>query len=241
VVAGADDSKIIRVGVYENQPQIFTDDTGKVSGFWPDIIEYIASQEGWKIEYKQGTWSECLQRLENNEIDIMPDVAYTEERTGTYDFSQEAVCTSWSRVYTRIGSGIQSILDLEGKKIAVLKGSVNVDGPEGIKDLVKSYNINCIFIEADSYTRVFELMESGEADAGVVTKDFGYQNETDYKVLKSDIIFQPIVLYFAFPKNSSSTPYLIERINNDMRILKQDNNSVYYRSLDRWLAVKPAE
>jgi signal transduction histidine kinase len=237
----ADDPKIVRVGIYENQPKIFTDDKGNAAGFWPDIIEYIASAEGWKIEYKRGTWSECLKRLGNNEIDIMPDVAYTIERTKTYDFSHEAVYTSWSRVYTRTGTGIQSIIDLDGKKIAVLQGSVNTEGPEGIKELVKSYNINSTFIDADSYTRVFELVASGEADAGVVSKDFGYQHETDFKVLKSSVIFQPSLLYFAFPKNSSLTPYLIERIDHHIRALKQDNNSVYYRSLDKWLGAKAAE
>ena len=78
----------------------------KFAGFWPDIIEYIASAEGWQIEYKQGTWSECLNRLEHSEIDVLPDVAYTEARAKTYDFSHEAVYTSWSRVYTREGTGI---------------------------------------------------------------------------------------------------------------------------------------
>ncbi|MGA2158470.1 MAG: ATP-binding protein [Dehalococcoidia bacterium] len=241
VVAAPDDSKTVRVGVYENQPQIFTDDKGKVAGFWPDIIEYIASVEGWTIQYKQGSWSDCLQMLGNGEIDVMPDVAYTEERSEIYDFSQEVVYTSWSRVYTSTGSGIQSILDLEGKKIAVLKSSVNVEGPEGIKELVKSFNINCTFIETDSYASVFKLVESGEADAGVVTKDFGYPYETDYKVFKSAVIFQPILLYFAFPKNSSLTPYLSERIDHYVRALKQADNSIYYRSLDKWLSIVPAE
>ena len=32
----------LKVGVYENSPKIFTDDKGNASGFWPDIIEYIA-------------------------------------------------------------------------------------------------------------------------------------------------------------------------------------------------------
>ncbi len=236
----ANDLKIIRVGIYENQPKIFTDDQGKASGFWPDIIEYMASTEGWTIEYKHGTWSECLKRLENNEIDIMPDVAYTEGRTKTYAFSHEAIYSSWSRVYARTGTEIQSVLDLDGKKIAVLQGSVNTEGPEGIKELVKSYNISSTFIDTDSYARVFELVESGEVDAGVVSKDFGYQHETDYKVIKSNVIFQPSLLHFAFPKNSSLTPYLIARIDENIKSLKQDNNSIYYQSLDKWLGARPA-
>jgi ABC-type amino acid transport substrate-binding protein len=79
----------VRVGLYENTPKIFTDEKGIASGFWPDIINHVASQEGWKIEYVPGTWTESLQRLEKNEIDVMPDVAYTEARKATYAFSKD--------------------------------------------------------------------------------------------------------------------------------------------------------
>jgi len=235
----ADDSITVRVGIYENSPKIFTDDKGNASGFWPDIIEYIASKEGWKIEYVHGTWTECLTRLENTEIDIMPDVAYSEERSALDDFSNEIVYVSWSRVYTREGVDIQSLLDLEGKNVAVLKGSVNVEGPDGIKALVSAFHVNCSFIEVDSYIKVFELIQNGEADAGVTSKDFGYQHEKEYNVLETAIIFQPASLYFAFSKNSSLTPYLIERVDYHVKELKEDQGSIYYQSLDKWLGVKP--
>ncbi len=241
MTASADDSVIVRVGIYENSPKIFTDETGKASGFWPDIIEYIASEEGWEIEYIPGTWEECLRRLGQNEIDIMPDVAYTEERGVLYDFSNETVYTSWSWAYTREGTDIQSILDLEGKNIAVLKGSINFEGPEGIKELVNAFDLNCTFTEVDSYTRVFELVESGEADVGVTSKDFGNQHETDFDVAKTAIIFQPAPLYFAFPKDSALKPYPIDRIDSHMKELKANGDSIYYQSLERWFAVKSIE
>jgi len=239
--ASADESITVRVGAYENSPKIFTDETGRVSGFWPEIIEYIAAEEGWQVEYVPGTWMECLERLGAGEIDIMPDVAYTEERAELYAFSNEPSYVSWSRVYTKEGAGIQSILDLEGKRIAVLEGSINVEGPEGIKKLVSAFDINCTFAEVDSYTRVFELVESGEADAGVTSKDFGNQHEADFNVVKTSIIFQPASLYFAFPKGADLAPYFIERIDARMKELKADENSVYYQALERWLGAKPVE
>lgn len=241
VVVAAADSKIVRVGVYENPPKIFIDDKGKPSGFWPDILGYMASTEGWEIQYVKGTWSECLHMLEKNEIDVMPDVAYSEERQQLYDFSHEVVYTSWSKIYRRPGTDIQSIIDLEAKTIAVLKGSINVEGVEGIKKLVKSFAINCIFIETNSYSKVFELIESGEADAGVASKDFGNLHQATFKIVETPIIFQPSLLYFAFSKESVVTPYLIERIDNRVRELKQDSNSVYYQALSRWLGIVPSE
>ncbi len=121
-VVAVDDSKIVRVGIYENQPKIFTDDKGNPSGFWPDIIGNIALKEGWKIQYVHGTWTECLQRLASNEIDIMPDVAYTEERNRTYSFSHEVVYISWSNIYSRAGANIYSIPRPGRKKHSGIKG-----------------------------------------------------------------------------------------------------------------------
>jgi ABC-type amino acid transport substrate-binding protein len=234
----ADDELTVRVGVYENPPKIFTDEEGKASGFWPDIIQHIARKEGWKIEYVPGSWAECLQRLESNEIDIMPDVAYTAERGQTYQFGNEVVYTSWAAVYAREGSGIQSVLDLEGKTIAVLQGSVNVEGPGGIKELVGAFNVDCTFIEAASYAGVFELVRSGDADAGVTSKDHGYRYKADFNLEETPIIFQPSLLYFAFPKDSSLTPSLIVRIDADVRSIKENSDSVYYQALDQWFAQK---
>ncbi len=240
-LVSADSPLTVKVGIYNNEPKIFMDEQGNPSGFWVDIIEHIASQEGWEIQYVPGTWQECLTRLENGEIDMMPDVAYTEERAKKYEFSREPVYTSWSTVYVRPNSRIECILDLEGKNIAVLKGSVNVEGPEGIKQLTRSYNINCTFTEVDSYQIVFELVANGEADAAVVSKDFGHQHAPKYRLVRTAIIFQPSLLYFAFPKGSSLTPRLIERIDQRVIALKNDGNSLYYVSLDRWFGIRPGE
>jgi signal transduction histidine kinase len=235
------DTITVRVGIYENSPKIFTDDQGGATGFWPDLISYIASQEGWQIEYKHGTWAECLQKLQNNEIDIMSDVGYTEDRSKIYDFSQESAYTSWSTVYSRGSSNIQSILDLEGKNVAVMKGSVNVEGQGGIKQLVQAFNISCNFIETESYTRVFEIVQSGEADAGVTSKDFGYKYKAEYKLAETPVIFQPSQLYFAFSKGASLTPYLIGKIDQQLKLIKNNRDSVYYRLLGKWFEQVPIE
>jgi len=234
-------STTVRVGLYENKPRIFIDEEGNASGFWVTIIEYIASREGWEIEYVPGTWTESLTKLENHEIDMMPDVAHTEEREALYAFSDATVYASWSRVYARKGVDIRSTLDLEGKNVAVLGGSISVEGPEGIKELVSAFDVDCAFIELESYDRVFEMMDSGEADAGVVSRDFGTLRESDFPVVKTDILLQPVYLYFAFPKDSSLTPYLIERVDYHVNELKDDTDSVYYQALEEWLGIAPAE
>ena len=90
-------SLTVRVGVYENPPKIYTTPDGTISGFWPDLLRYIADQEGWHLEWVPGTWEQGLARLEQNQIDMMPDVAWTEARSQKYAFSMQKVLVSWSQ------------------------------------------------------------------------------------------------------------------------------------------------
>ena len=63
----------VYVGVYENYPKIYVDETGNVNGFWADLMNYIGEQEGWEIYYVTGYWEEGLERLGNNDIDMLVD------------------------------------------------------------------------------------------------------------------------------------------------------------------------
>lgn len=237
----ADKPLTVRVGAYENPPKIFTNENGVISGFWPDLVEYVAGQEGWQIEWVHGTWAQCLERLQEDEIHVMPDVAFSEERSKKYRFSSEVVLPSWSQVYTQEGTGIESILDLEGKRVAILKGSVNVEGSGGIKELVRKFDVTCTFINVNSYLKVFQLVQGGEVDAGITNKDFGALHSAAYGLYGTAIVFQPLDNQFAFPVEGSLTSYLIETVDRHIRVIKGDDQSVYYRSLEKWLGVAPNE
>jgi ABC-type amino acid transport substrate-binding protein len=62
--------------------------------------------------------------LENGKIDVMTAIAYSEERDIIYDFSNETVFFNWGTVYTRSGSTIDSLFDLENKRVAVLANDI---------------------------------------------------------------------------------------------------------------------
>ena len=106
-----------------------------------------------------------MERLENNEIDIMLDVGITPERQKKFLFSNETVLLSWSRLYTQKGINLESVMDLEGKTIAGLKGSFNIEGPEGLKDIIDKFGLNSKIIEMDDYHAVFKAIQSGEVFA----------------------------------------------------------------------------
>jgi len=229
----------VRVGVYDNPPKVAIDEAGAVSGLYPALLEHITAEEGWVIEYVQGTWTESMARLDRGEIDLMVDVAYTAPRQELYAFNEETVLVNWGTVYTRPGLKVLSLPELEGLRVAVMRGSTHTVDPGGIVDLVERFGIRCTFIERDNYTEVFQALASGEADVGVVNRVFGLTFEVDFGVERTPIVFNPIELRFALPLDGPLTPLLIDRIDHRLAELKEDPDSVYYQALEEHLLVTP--
>ncbi len=225
----------IRVGLYENPPKIFTGPDGRAAGFFAEVLDEIARREGWRLEYVPGSWTECLERLSRRELEIMVDVAWSEERAEPFEFNKENLLTNWGRVYAARPGEIYSLLDLRGKRVATMKGSIHTNGPEGIISLSRRYDLGCVIVEADGYREVFELLERGAADAGIVNRIFGIQSEESYAVHRTPVVINPANLLFAFPRGRSINPILIDRIDARVREMKQNPGSPYYQAIERHL------
>jgi len=213
----------IKVGIYNNEPLIFTDTDGKGKGIFADIIEHVASNEGWQIEYVAGTWQQCLSSLKNNEIDILCTIAFSEDRDKLYDFNKENLLTNWGQLYTPRGSNIRAITDVATKKIAVLKGDIHYTI---FTQIVKRFGIKCKIIEMDDYHSVLNMVSQNQADAGIVNRFFGIKYEMKYNVDKSGVIFNPIKIHYAVPEGKNKE--LIATIDRYIRLFEEDSGSVYY-------------
>jgi len=223
------DSRIVRVGVYENAPKVFTAESGKPSGIFIDIIEHIAETEGWDVKYVAGTWTEGLDRLKKGEIDLMPDVAYTAERNKIYSFHKVPVLSSWYQVYAPRGHNIRSILDLNSKRIVVLDRSVQ---QEAFARLSKGFGLNVTLIPMEDYKKSFEMVAAGKADAAITNKFYGDMHAKTYGLEDTAVVFEPSDLFFAAPKNINTA--LLDAIDHHLSILKKDPQSLYYASLKHW-------
>ena len=219
----------IKVGIYNNEPLIFIDTDGKGKGIFADIIEYVASKEGWQIKYVAGTWQQCLSRLENNQIDILCTIAFSKDRNKRYDFNKKNLLTNWGQLYTAKNSHIKAVTELAGRKVAVLNGDIHYDI---FNKIIKEFGIKCQIIETDDYSAVMDLISRNKADAGVVNRFFGTKYGKRYNIDKSGVIFNPIKIHFAVPKGKNHE--IIAAIDRHTILLKNEEGSVYYRSLEKW-------
>ena len=111
----------LRVGVYHNPPKIQLAEGEPPTGFWPELTRVIAAAEGRSVEWVSGDWNTLLSELASSDIDVLVDVAVTEQRRERIVFGEETVHVSWSRVYAAPGVDIEVIPDLRGRRVGVLE------------------------------------------------------------------------------------------------------------------------
>lgn len=231
IFSASADNRIVTIGIYENAPKIFISDSGRPAGIFIDIIEYIAKDEGWRLQYVPGTWGEGLNRLEKGRIDLMSDVAYTAEREKIFSYHKVPVLSSWFQVYARKGSNIKTILDLAGKRVAVLERSVQ---EEAFLRLADSFGLHPTLISVPDYQTLFRKVAGGEADAAITNRFYGLMHAKKFELEDTAVVFNPSNLFFAAPKDTNED--LLNAIDAHLSNLKQDTQSIYYQSLKKWIS-----
>jgi signal transduction histidine kinase len=222
----------IRVGIYKNAPKVFTDDEGRASGIFVEILELIAEQEDWELEYIPGTWPEGLARLDSAEIDLMADVAYSSERESRFNFHSVPVIPSWYQVYAREDSDIQTLLDLQDKTIVVLEQSVQ---QAAFEKIVQGFGLFYTLTTVTDYEDMFKMVSDGRADAAVASNYFGQMHAPLYGMKNTGVVFEPSDLFFAAPKDSHEA--LLETIDRHLQDLKSNPSSAYYQILKDWSSI----
>lgn len=232
----AQTEQVVRVGVYNNPPKIYIEADGTVGGFHAELIKEIGRKNGWSIEFVQGTWNELLNMTEAGEVDVMVDVALSSERLRRFSFNDETVFVNWAVIYSRRGFQPQSFVDLDGARVAAMENGIHTVGESGIVSLARAFDLDIELILVPDYRSAFELIDRGEADVAVVNRIFGGTFVDDFDIERTSVIFNPISIRYALPKNDDRTPILIRQIDTTLRTLKKDNNGLYYRLLDRYMA-----
>lgn len=227
----SDDNRTFKVGIYNNKPKIFIDNKNRPQGFFIDILEDIARSHNLKLEYIPCRWELCMDYLERGELDIMPDVAYSQERAQKFAFHKEIILTNFSILYAKESDEARSIPALDKKRIALLKESIQL---KELQDLSSLYAVNPSFIFTENFEEAFLLIKQGKADFAAVNRYFGASYAHEYGLQETSILLNPSALKFAFSHAAASTELLLI-FDESIAKLKADPASAYYAAKKRWL------
>jgi len=222
--------QVIRIGVFPNPPVAFKDDKGKWRGISIDVLQAIANQKGWKLEYVEGSFSKLLKNFEADEIDIISMMAYSDKRAEKYTFSRNAIISNWGLIYSRPDSKISSLLDLEGKRVGVMKNNIH---DTAFRKLAKKFNLKIKVVELENFRDVMENVQTGKIDAGVANRLFGALNASKYHLAETGIIFNPINIHYSSLKPEHKT--ILNVIDQQLLAFKADKDSIYFSAIRHWM------
>ena len=156
--------KIIRVGSFEDTFN-YVDEHGVRRGYGYELMQALAGYTGWKFEYVKCDWSNCFEKLENGEIDIMGDISYTDDRAKEMLYSEETMGEEKYVLYADLSDNdiiASDFKSLDGKRIGVLKGTkpenmltewenkngihtehVNISGNSDVEKKLANHEIDC--------------------------------------------------------------------------------------------------
>ena len=164
--------KLIRVGSFEDTFN-YCNEKGARKGYGYELLETLSGYTGWQFEYVTCDWSDCFEKLENGEIDIMGGISYTEDRAEEMLFSDEPMGEEKYYLYADLSRADISASDfktLDGKKIGVVMGTepevmlteweekhglktqhVNISNNEDVKQKLVNHEIDCFVSLEESY------------------------------------------------------------------------------------------
>ncbi len=228
-------ARVLRVGLYENPPKVHSDAQGRPAGLFVELLEAVAVEEGWRLEYVRCEWRQCLDALQAGRMDLMPDVAFSAERALQFDFNHVPVTFSWSQAFARPGLEVRDMQGLAGRRVAVLRGSVQ---STELRRVLDGLGIAWTPVERDSFDEAFDAVRDGRADLAVANNYFGRRSAKAYGLVETPVLFNPATLYYAAAKGRRAEE--LARIDAWIARWRDTPDSVYFRALSRALAPLPA-
>lgn len=215
-------------------PFEFTDENGELIGIDIEILEAIAEDQGFEIEYKIMPFSSGLQALESKQADGMIDgMGITDERKQSFDFS-DPYFEAGSMFAVDAKSDIQKLEDLKGKQVATKIGSQGADIAERLKDQY-GYKVT----KFEDSVNMYQDVISGNSHA--VIEDYpvmAYAVNTgtiDLRLIGEEIEKMP----FGFAVSKGENKELLEMFNAGLKSIKDSGK--YDEILDRYIGAEADE
>lgn len=208
--------KTVRVGWLINN-EGFQDGTPgeRLSGWGYDYLQTPSYYTpGWQYEYVSGTFTELMDMLEAGEIDLMPNISYSEERAQKLLFSSNPEGAERYYIYAKPDRDDLAKGDpqaLQGLTIGCNSGVMQTFVGQ---QWLANEGITCTYREYDGGSMLFDALANDEVDAVIMNDTISSPDASPmFYVGSSDY-------YFAVPK---SRPDLMNDINAAMTAIARVN------------------
>lgn len=212
-------SEVLRVGATgQSYPNSYKEGD-KLVGFDVEVIETVAANLGFTVEWTNTDFSGLMGSLETGKINTIANaVAVTPERKDKFDFSNAYSYAGVTIVTHKDNDHINTLDDMKGKTVSGVLGSQNV---KNLQTFDKNGEINL---------RTYETRDGAQNDALNKRVD-GYvnarasllaeiqKNDLPLKFVGDPFHYEDVA--FPFVKNEQNAK-LIQQINDELQKLRED-------------------
>lgn len=224
------EQRTVRVGFFPFRGFQETLADGRHAGYGYQYLQRIARITGWRYEYVDASWSECLAMLERGEIDLLGSVERTPEREARFAFPKLESGISYAILYTKANDTDLPYEDFEafdGIRVGMLKGSIHNDALKSYAD-AHGFGIKPTIYETQD--ELSDALDNGTIDA-ILTSSL--RKPVNRRIIAR---FGPLPFYFATRKDDAE---LLKELNDAQEAIKTDDPYFDMRLYDRFYQESP--
>lgn len=205
-------------------PFNFIEKDGKIVGFDIDIANALAKKMGVEAKPITTAWDGIITGLQSGRFDtIIGSMAITEERLKQVNFSKPYYYDG-AQFFTKKGSNLTSIKDLNNGKVGVVTGTTFHD------ELKKMDNVKTLQYESDVDN--FMALMDGRSDGVVTGKFVGLQASKKYNMKPVGSLLYSEEIGIAVRKNDKK---LLEKLNTALQEIIDDGT--YENISKKWFGI----
>ena len=212
--------KIIRIGSFEDTFN-YVDQNGVRRGYGYELMQALAGYTGWEFEYVKCDWSDCFDKLENGEIDIVGDISYTDERAQKMLFSDDPMGEEKYVLYADLSNmdiGTSDFKFMDGKRVGVL---MDTEPEIMLTEWENKNDIHTEHINVNNNDDVEKKLANHEIDCFVSLEESIWSEQG----ISSVTTIGKSGIYFAINKERSDI-----KTNLDWAMRQLDQNSPFFRA-----------
>ncbi|WP_270476053.1 transporter substrate-binding domain-containing protein [Coprococcus sp. AF51-11b1] len=220
-------SQIVRIGSFEDTFD-YIDKNGVRRGYGYELLQALSGYTGWKFEYVKCDWSNCFDKLENGEIDIMGDISYTDEREQRMLFSDEAMGEEKYILYADLSNmdlGMSDFKSMDGKRVGVL---MDTEPEIMLTEWENKNGIHTEHVNVNNNDDVEKKLANHEIDAFVSLEESTWSEQG----ISSVTTIGKSGIYFAINKERSDIKteldWAMRKLDQDSPFFKADLYKKYF-------------
>lgn len=189
-------SRVLKAGYVVYPPFVVRDpQTDKLSGYFIDLMEIVAMEAGFRIEYEEATWASMIAGLQTGKFDLVVSAVFrTIPRSYEVTFGEPILYLGIGGIVRADDGRVQDANDLgkPGIRIAVLNGAVS---HEFIRKRFPDASLTVVS-GVDISRPLLEVM-AGRADIGLAETIICTRFAREHPEVKNPFAKRPLSMYGA--------------------------------------------